>query len=197
MAERGLVPKIFKRCTRNGVPIYCVGVTFLFSLLSLLQLGSGSAKVLTWIINLATGAQLLNYFYMCVTYLCFYRACKAQGIDRNQFVFRAWYQPYLTIFAMIILFLMVFVLGYTVFLPGNWSIENFLTYYIMIFVSIGLFIGHKLIYRERPIRPEDADLVTGIEEVEIHEEQYLASIPRNADGTVKSSWADKINNFLF
>lgn len=45
-------PKILTRCTRSGVPIYCVLVVLLISLLSFMQISSGSATVLNWIVNL-------------------------------------------------------------------------------------------------------------------------------------------------
>lgn len=52
MALEGKAPKIFTRCTRNGVPIYCVGVVLAITLLSFLQLNNNSATVLQWFVNL-------------------------------------------------------------------------------------------------------------------------------------------------
>lgn len=54
LALEGKAPKIFKRCTRNGVPIYCVALTLLLSLLSFLQVSNGSAVVLGWFVNLVS-----------------------------------------------------------------------------------------------------------------------------------------------
>jgi amino acid transporter len=45
-------PKILTRCTRTGVPIYCVLVVLLISLLSFMQISNGSATVLDWFVNL-------------------------------------------------------------------------------------------------------------------------------------------------
>merc|ERR1712000_54835 len=41
MALEGKAPKIFTRCTRNGVPIYCVGVVLAITLLSFPQVEEG------------------------------------------------------------------------------------------------------------------------------------------------------------
>ena len=54
LALEGKAPKIFTRCTRNGVPIYCVGLVLLISLLSFLQVSNSSAVVLSWFVNLVS-----------------------------------------------------------------------------------------------------------------------------------------------
>ena len=45
MALEGKAPKIFRRCTRNGVPIYCVLLVLLISLLSFLQVSNDASVV--------------------------------------------------------------------------------------------------------------------------------------------------------
>ena len=52
LALEGKAPRIFARCNRNGVPVYCVLLVLLLSLLSFLQVSSGSAQVLQWFVNL-------------------------------------------------------------------------------------------------------------------------------------------------
>ena len=52
LALDGKAPRILARCTRSGVPIYCVVVVLLLSLVSFLQVSSGSAVVLNWLVNL-------------------------------------------------------------------------------------------------------------------------------------------------
>lgn len=59
-----------------------------FPFLSFLQVSSGSAQAIRWLVNLVTASQLLNYVIMGTTYLFFYRACKAQGIDRRTLPYR-------------------------------------------------------------------------------------------------------------
>lgn len=54
MALEGKAPKIFTRCTRNGVPIYCVGIVLAIALLSFLELNSGSSTVLNWFVSLVS-----------------------------------------------------------------------------------------------------------------------------------------------
>ena len=52
LALEGKAPRIFTRCSRSGVPVYCVLLVLLLSLLSFLQVSSGSAQVLQWFVNL-------------------------------------------------------------------------------------------------------------------------------------------------
>jgi amino acid permease len=43
---------------------------------------------------LITGGGIINYNIMCLTYIFFYRAVKAQGVDRSKFAYTGWFQPY-------------------------------------------------------------------------------------------------------
>ena len=52
LALEGKAPKVLTRCNRNGVPIFCVLIVLLLSLLSFLQISSGTAVVLQWFVNL-------------------------------------------------------------------------------------------------------------------------------------------------
>lgn len=194
LSVKGFVPGIFKKCTKSGVPVYCVAVSVCFSLLSLMQLGSSGAKVLEYMVNLCTGSQLLNYAFMGTTYLHFYRACKVQGIDRLQFTYTSWFQPYTGIIATCFLYTVVGILGYEAFLPGEWSVDTFLYSYVMIFVSIAVFLLWKIIKRTKYIRPEDADLQTGLEEIEEHEYHYYAELEANGKST--SRWSGMLSWIL-
>lgn len=179
LSQKGFVPKFLSRTTKNGVPFYCVGVSAAFSLLSLMQLSSSGTTVLNYMVSLCTGSQILNYFFMSITYLFFYRACKVQGIDRDSFTYKSWYQPYTAIIASVFLAMNVGLLGYTVFLPGYWAVDDFLYYYLMLFISMAAFIFWKVWKRTKLIKPEDADLRTGLEEIEEHEYQYYAELEAN------------------
>ena len=74
---------MFCYCTKRGVPLVCFLVVMIFPCLSLLQLAHESDKVLTWLIDLITAGGIIDYIVMCVTYISFYNACKAQQVDRR------------------------------------------------------------------------------------------------------------------
>lgn len=48
LADDGHAPKIFRKCTKWGTPIYCWAVVMAFPFLSFLQVSNSSAVVLTW-----------------------------------------------------------------------------------------------------------------------------------------------------
>jgi yeast amino acid transporter len=126
LALEGKAPKFFARCTKKGVPIYCVIFVLLIALLAFLQVSEGSAVVLSWFVSLMTASQLINYSAVCVTYLCFHRAMKAQGISRDSLPYKAYLQPYAAYYAFVATTVFIFLGGYTVFLPGKWNVPSFL-----------------------------------------------------------------------
>lgn len=56
---------------------------------------------------------------MCVTYICFYQALKAQGVDRSSLPYTGWFQPYSAWIGLVFMTLIVFCYGYATFLPGE------------------------------------------------------------------------------
>lgn len=187
LSRRGYAPKIFRKCTKSGIPIFCVFISICFSMLSLMQLGSSAADALNYMVSLCTGSQLLNYGLMCIVYICFYRAVKVQGLDRRSFPYRSWFQPYSIYFSTFCIWCMVGILGYTVFLPGNWSVDNFLYSYIMVFVTAGIYLFWKIIKRTPFIKPENADLTSGLQEIEEHEYEYYAELEKSEKNDI-SRW---------
>ncbi|KAI5926859.1 amino acid permease/ SLC12A domain-containing protein [Camillea tinctor] len=159
LALDGHAPKIFGYCTKAGVPIYALCVTMIFPCLAFLNISSNSAQVLTWLVNLITAAQIIDYIVICITFLAFYRACKAQNIDRRTLPYYGYFQPYSAWIGLIFMTAVVCVYGYSVFLPGKWEVSTFFTYYTMLLVAPILYFGWKIFKGTKIIRPEDVDLV--------------------------------------
>ncbi|KEZ43946.1 hypothetical protein SAPIO_CDS4140 [Scedosporium apiospermum] len=181
LALEGKAPRIFTVCTRAGVPVYCVLVVLGFGLLSFLQLSESSAVVLSWFVSLVTASQLMNFCIGCVSYLCFYRALKAQGIDRSTLPYKAWLMPYAAWYGGIGTFIMIFVGGYTVFLPieGMWSVPDFLFSYTMVMAFPVLYVGWKIVHRTRIFKPEEVDLRKDLDVIEEYEREYIPQPPKN------------------
>jgi amino acid transporter len=130
MAVEGRAPGIFRKTTKNGVPIFCFFFVMLFPCLSFLQISSGSNKVLTWLVNLITAGGIINYITMTVTYIFFWRAMKAQGVDRKLLPYCGWFQPWSAYIGLAWMIMIVTCYGYTSFAP--WSVDNFFIYYTMV-----------------------------------------------------------------
>ncbi|KAL2430376.1 General amino acid permease AGP2 [Exophiala dermatitidis] len=180
LALEGKAPQIFTRCTRNGVPIYCVLLVLLISLLSFLQVSNDAAVVLNWFVNLVTASQLINFAVMSFTYIKFKRALDVQGVDRNTLPYKSWWQPFSAYYALVGCFVMAFVGGYPVFLPGNWDVPTFLFSYTSVAVFPILFVGWKLYKKTKWLKPEQVDLRKDLDDIEEYERTYVPREPRNA-----------------
>jgi amino acid transporter len=180
LALEGKAPKFLTRCTRQGVPIYCVLVVLAISLLSFLQLSENSAVVLQWFVNLVTASQLINYSVMCYTYICFKKAMDAQGFDRNTLPYKAFWMPFAAYYGLTGTFIMAFMGGYTVFLKGQWDVPSFLFSYAMIGLFPVLFIGWKIIKKTKVHKSEEVDLYKDVKEIEEYTRNFVPAPPRNA-----------------
>lgn len=181
LSMNGHAPRFFQHCTKSGVPLYCVLASLAWGLLSFLQLGEDSAVVLKWIVNLVTSSQLINFSFITITYLFFYRGTVVQGIDRRRFPFRAWFQPYLSFFVVGVVVTMIGVTGYTVFLPGNWKVETFLFSYLMVFIDITIYVVWKVLKRTPVRKPEDIDFDFYQRDIEEYEYAFYAHLEATTD----------------
>ncbi|KAJ7047019.1 general amino acid permease AGP2 [Mycena alexandri] len=190
LALQGKMPRVLARCTKNGVPIYSVAVTLAVALLSFLQVSNNAAVVLQWFVNLVTASQLLNYAIISFTYLKFYYALKEQGIDRDILPHRSFWQPFCGYYAFAGTFVMAFVSGWTVFLPGNWDVPTFLFSYAMLGLAPVLFIFWKVFRRTSWQRSEDTTFFEKErEEVDLYEDTHVPEPP--------SGIFAKVADFLF
>ncbi|RMX85328.1 hypothetical protein D0869_03908 [Hortaea werneckii] len=189
LALEGKAPKVLTRTNRQGVPYYCVLVVLLICLLAFLQVSNGSATVLAWFVNLVTASQLINFAVMCGTFLCWMKACKAQGLDRDALPYKSRFQPFAAWYGLIGCTIMAFVGGYPVFLPGSWDTPSFIFSYFMIALCPILFVGWKVIKRTRLRKPHEVDLEGEIEEIDEYTRNFVPQPYRNV--------ADKWFNIIF
>ncbi|ETI26948.1 hypothetical protein G647_10047 [Cladophialophora carrionii CBS 160.54] len=171
LALEGRAPRFLTYCNRSGVPVYSFCVVMIFPLLSFLQCSSSSSIVITWFVNLVTAGGLIDYIVMCITYIFFHRACKAQGLDRRTLPYYGYFQPFCAWFALIWLFVVTCIYGYTVYLP--WDVSNFFSSYSMQLFIPPLYIIWKLVKRTKVVRPLEADLVWEKPTIDAYEETFL------------------------
>ncbi|CAI7566242.1 unnamed protein product [Penicillium pancosmium] len=152
LALEGRAPKILSKTTAKGVPIYAFIVVLAFPFLSFLQLSNNSSEVLNWL---------------------FYRACKAQGIDRRSFPYFGYLQPYCAYIGVAAMIFVLLFYGYTAFDP--WSVEKFFQNYTMQLVAPILYLGWKFVHGTKAISPSELDLVWERPLIDAYE----ASLPDN------------------
>lgn len=172
LAIEGRAPKFLRKCTKNGVPIYCFLIVMIFPFLSFLNLSDSAAKVLTYLTNIITAGGVINYIVMCVTYLRFFKACKAQGLDRKTLPYCGYFQPYGTWIALIFETVVVFVYGYSTFKPGNFTAEGFVTYYTMVILAPIFFVFWKVVKRTKWLKPHEVDLVWDAPLIDAYEASF-------------------------
>lgn len=114
---------------------------------------------------------------MCFTYLKFKKALEVQGIDRNTLPYKSWWQPFSAWYGLIGTFVMAFVGGYTVFLPGSWDVTSFIFSYAMIGVFPVLFLGWKIIKRTKWMKPEEVNLTQDMDDIDDYEKNYIPPPP--------------------
>ena len=105
------------------------------------------------------------------------RACEAQGISRESLPYRGWLQPFAAYYALIGCFVMTFVGGYAVFLPGLFDLPTFFFSYTMIGVFPVLFVGWKFYKKTKWLRPEDVDLRKDVKEIEEYTRDFVEKPP--------------------
>ena len=189
MAEQGRAPKLFTRTIRSGIPIYAVCACLSFSLLALLNVSDNTTDVMGYFVSLVTTNQLLNYTATCVTYIHFYHAMKKQGLSRNNLPYKGRLQPYSAYIGMVATTVMILLLGFYVFFPGQWSVKWFFLNYTFVAVFPIAFVAWKVVNKTTYQRLGTADLTLGGDVLEIDDyEKHVDMEPLKG----LSGWMERI-----
>lgn len=157
-------PKIFKTCTKSGVPMYCVAVPSLLGCLSFMVSSSSSVVVFGWFVNLATIGFVISYTAFLVTFIGWYKALEAQGISRDSLHWHAPFMPYAAYFAIGTGCAVTFFSGFNVFKP--FDVQGFITCYFGVVFAGVMFLFWKLFKKTKFVTPSEVDLITGKAEVD-------------------------------
>jgi len=118
-----------------------------------------------------------------IAFLGFRRACDAQGVTRADRPFNSHFQPF-TAYAALVFFIIIIVFnGWKVFThdavtgASNWSIQDFVTAYVVIPIYLGLFLFWKLYKKTKFVKASEADLWTG--KAALDAEVWPEQVPRN------------------
>ncbi|MCJ1429710.1 hypothetical protein MMC29_007625 [Sticta canariensis] len=165
LAIAGNAPAVFKKCTRGGVPYMAVGFSACFSFLAYLNCGESGSTVFTWFVNLTNTSGFLSWICCCIVYLRFRKACIAQGM--TDLPYHSFVQPVGAWIALVGFTIMVLINGFDVFFPGRFTASSFLTAYVGIPLFLAIYFGHRLAHHRESWfrRPEDVDLVTGLDDI--------------------------------
>ena len=161
----------------RGVPYVCVGDTASIKLLTFMSVSAGADVVFNWFLHLTTIATLFTWCSICIAYLQFFKALKAQGIDRDTLVFKSFFQPYTCIFALSFFTMIIFFNGFDTFYP--FDITKFATAYVGVPIYFLLYGFWKVFKRTKWVKPAEADIFTGKAALDAADSQWPEQIPRN------------------
>jgi amino acid transporter len=144
MTTDGQLPALFGRTWSNGVPYVSVVAAWLFGPLAYLSLGSGgAAQAFNWLVSLSTVAGLIAWATLCLCFVRFHAAMRAQGLSRDDLPWKSPGQPFTAWYGFVGSTVITLVTGFPVFLRGNWSTGDFIASYI----GIPLFLVPILIWK--------------------------------------------------
>ncbi|KXS98174.1 hypothetical protein AC578_6405 [Pseudocercospora eumusae] len=166
LALEGKAPRLLTRCTRSGVPYVCVTIVLCFGGLAFLQVSNSASVVLTWITNLVTASQLINFCVIAYTYIRFKKACEAQRLSRDALPHKAPFQPFAAWVGLVACFAVTLAAGYSIFIDDHFNVPDFLFQYMMVAVFPLIFLLWKFLKGTKWLKPHEVDLVTGVLEIE-------------------------------
>ncbi|WVQ77053.1 hypothetical protein IAR50_006732 [Cryptococcus sp. DSM 104548] len=162
MALDGQLPRIFRRCTKSGLPIWSLVITGAFGLLAYMNTGGETAaEAFNWLYNISTITAIVTWWTILLSYLRFYYGLKVQGISRDDFPYRAPLQPYLSWVSFIFFTVVILFNGFTVFLTGNWDTGTFVAAYVTLPIFAVCWIGWKLWKKTKWIPLDEIDFESG------------------------------------
>ncbi|KAL8280450.1 hypothetical protein RQP46_007098 [Phenoliferia psychrophenolica] len=181
LALNGNAPKALKKVNSWGLPWVCVAVSAAFGLLSFMAAGAAEAgTVFNWFANMTSVCGLITWAGIAYTYIRFYNGCKAQGIDRSEFPYRAPFQPYAAYYALIFICVILFFNSWEVFATGQWDTATFVTAYLPIFVFPILYLGSRFYFKAGHVPLAAMDFYTGsrdiVEEDEIPPRNFVEKL---------------------
>ncbi|KAF9873729.1 AAT family amino acid transporter [Colletotrichum karsti] len=190
MSREGIAPEIFGRTNRWGVPVNAILASASYSLLSYLNVKSATSSVFNWFINLTNTAGFISWICCCIIFLRFNKACKTQAVTKVPFASR--FQPIVAWICLVFFVMLCFLNGFSVFFPGQWSIESFMTAYVGIPAFLIIYFIHRALnWRDPWAHPSaEVDLHTGLDVVEAleHEDAKEQAIHREERSRGMKSW---------
>jgi len=180
----GNAPRFFSRTSKKGLPYIAIGFSASFALLAFMGVQAGSGKVFTWFQNMTSIAGLMTWFGIAVTYIRFHKGFLAQGYDRSSLPYASKLNPYAAYYAAFMCPTICFFSGFNVFIKGHWATDMFITNYLPLMLFPVLYVGSRLYYKCKSVKPMDMDFQSGIKEIEA--ETYDETPPRNK---LEAFWA--------
>ncbi|OLL21894.1 Proline-specific permease [Neolecta irregularis DAH-3] len=207
LALDGKAPSIFKKCTKSGVPIFCVGSIALLSLVMYLNVATDSNQVFDWFSNLTTisgfitvmecHSHFLHPFllwtpssrYLKIFFTISWTTSTVPGI-----VFTL-VKPFLNFsFALFWTITLAIFSGADKFQHG-FDVRGFFASYISIMFFFVMYFGYQITKRPRFVKLEDVDFFTGKERIDVEGSLPLFNgdvLKIRRDNTQRLAWSNDL-----
>ncbi|GMG29803.1 unnamed protein product [Ambrosiozyma monospora] len=170
LAVQGKAPKIFRSCSKSGVPYMSVLFTGLIGCSSYLAVHNNTAYVFERMLSVCATTGLIVWGGMCLAFIRFYYGLKLRpdiiGRDDENYPYRSPFQPFTAYFGMISSPLLVIVAGFVVYLDAPFSWAQFITSYGSLMMFFLCYFGYKVFRRTRVHRLDQLDLDSGRREID-------------------------------
>lgn len=170
LASKGQAPKQLLIVNKHGLPYVAVISACMFLPLAFMSASSGASTVFSWFQSITSSNLLMNWILISLNHIFMVRALKKQGYSRADLpytfpgtVFASWFS-----LVMSVIFLLTG--GFANFISGNFDFATFFSDYFIIPLFFGLFAFWTLYKKSRLIAPEDVDLKSLFEDVELRAE---------------------------
>ncbi|CAK7235062.1 hypothetical protein SCUCBS95973_009143 [Sporothrix curviconia] len=166
MSEMKMMPGIIGRVDQKGRPRWALLVTMIISAgLTYLDVSSSSGTVLWWFSSIGSTVSFMIWMSMAATNWAVHRAIKAQNDPAFDLPY-AWKIPLWPLSPAYLFFATVIVFGLVIWtsscpIGSTPSASNFFETCIGLPIGIVCYVGYKLWFRTKIVRPKEADLVTG------------------------------------
>lgn len=188
LSRDGQAPKFLMKCTKAGVPIYCVAVVSVITCITFLVSSNSAAKVFQWFVDLTTTGLIATYTMMLVIFIGWYRARVAQGLKGSSLPYVAPLAPYWPYFAIGLGCVALLFIGFDAFVP--FKVQGFITSYFCLPYSGTLFLFWKVYKGTSFVKPECADLYSGKEEADAECREW-------EEGGIEENWKQALAEMPF
>lgn len=198
LAEQGQAPRFLAYIDRQGRPLPAILVASALGLLCYLAASDVQTTAFSWMMAISGLSSIFTWGSVCGAHILFRRAWKQQGHSLDELAFRS--QPGVIgswiglIFNCLVLVAQFWVgfapIGYAE-KTAQELVYNFFSVYLAAPVVLVSYVGYKLVYKTKFIRPSEADLATGRRDLDV---QHLVEQER-AEQKQWPAWK-KVYNFF-
>ncbi|KAL9041936.1 MAG: hypothetical protein Q9180_000943 [Flavoplaca navasiana] len=177
LAQCGEAPHFLLKCSKRGVPYFCVAITASLSLLTYMSCSSGAEEVFQWFQDIVAVSTLLTWMSISIAYIRFHAALKTQGIDRSTLVFRSPFQPYTAYFSLGFFSIIVLFSGFYAFDPFDG--HGFVTAYVGIPIYLALYAFWRIYKGTKFVKAHEADIQSGKAALDAADAHWPPRVARN------------------